>query len=345
MKKLNLFAFLFVLAFAACEKDEVLYQVLPADQATAPTLAAHDAILVTADNCNDNTRFTWSAADFGVPTATEYSLYAALEGKEAALVTSTFGDTLDVALLTIGKALYQSGITLGAPVDVQFHLLASIAPTYGTVKSAPVTVSVEVEANVPLYPDNVYIIGKEFGDWNWNDAGVVEMTPVNGHSGKFWAVRYFADPENGFKWCNVKDWKGDFYSLGSDVGFTTQSGNAFVAVAGFYTVVVDYTLNRITIEPAQVYGIGDCFGGWNTGQYPFAADGSVMKATVPFAGNLRIYAQAQATGTGNEWWRMEFVVVNDRIAYRGNGGDQSPVSIEAGKTVTLDFNNGTGHIQ
>ena len=60
------------------------------------------------------------------------------------------------------------------------------------------------------------------------------MTPVNGNPGKFWAVRYFADPNNGFKWNTVKSWGGDFFSLGTDVGFTTSGGNAFVSAAGFY---------------------------------------------------------------------------------------------------------------
>ncbi|MDR2683538.1 MAG: SusF/SusE family outer membrane protein [Dysgonamonadaceae bacterium] len=345
MKKFSLLVFLCVFAFTACEKDEDMYKVLPVEQVKAPVLATHDAIVIHADNYQDNTMFTWQAADFGVPTATEYSMYTILDEQEPVLVTATFGDTLHVSLLAIGKVLYQSGITLDAPVDVKFYVVASIADTYGTVSSAPISVSVTVGSDVPLYPDNVYMIGKEFGDWNWNNAGVVEMTPINGHSGKFWAIRYFADPANGFKWCNVKDWKGDFSSLGAEAGFTTHDGNAFVSATGFYIVVVDYTINTITIEPAQVYGIGDCFGGWNAGQYPFAADGRVMKLTTSGAGNLRIYADAVAAGVGGDWWRMEFVILDGKIVYRGNGDDQEQVPVTAGKTITLDFNNETGIIQ
>ncbi|GHV15135.1 hypothetical protein FACS1894169_05620 [Bacteroidia bacterium] len=170
------------------------------------------------------------------------------------------------------------------------------------------------------------MIGAEFGNWSWGDAGIVEMTPINGQAGKFWAVRYFANPTNGFKWCNVKDWNGDFTSLGTDVGFTTHDGNAFVSAAGFYIVVVDYTVNKISIEPAQVYGMGDCFGGWNAGQYPFVPNGSVMKLTTSGTGELRIYANASAAGVGGDWWRMEFVILNGKIAYRGNGGDQERAS-------------------
>ena len=207
------------------------------------------------------------------------------------------------------------------------------------------TSTATVDLVKPLYPDNVYMIGKEFGDWNWSNSTIVEMTPINGNPGKFWAVRYFANPSDGFKWNTAKAWGGDFNSLGTDAGFTTSDGNAFVATAGFYIVVVDYTINKITIEPAQVYGMGDCFGGWNAGQYPFVADGNVMKLTATNAGELRIYANASAAGVGGDWWRMEFVILDGNIAYRGNGGNQTRATVAAGKTVSLNFNNNTGTIQ
>ncbi len=346
MKKLSLLLFLFVLVFSACEKDEDMYKVLPADQATAPVLNAHDAIVVDKSNYSNNTVFSWSTADFGIPTATEYTLYTKLEGKEPAAVVSTFGDSLSVKLLDISKVLYKSGITLDTPTDVQFYMVASIADTYGTVQSAPITVSVSISSEVPLYPEALYMIGQEFGAWDWNAATVVEMTPVNDNAGKFWAIRYFANPADGFKWNTTKAWGGDFFSLGNDVGFTIADGNAFVAAAGFYMVLVDYTTNTITIEPAKVYGIGDCFGGWDTGKYPFTADGNVMKITASAAGEVRMYTYTTAAGIAEgDWWRMEFVILDGKIAYRGNGGDQTRVPITAGQTVTLDFNAGTGTIK
>ena len=207
------------------------------------------------------------------------------------------------------------------------------------------TSTANVDLVVPLYPDNVYMIGAAFGGWNWGSPSVVEMTPVNGNPGKFWAVRYFANAGDGFKWNTKKDWGGDFFSLGTDAGFTTHDGNAFVSATGFYIVVVDYTVKTITIEPAQVYGMGTTFGGWNTGQYPFVAKGSVMELTTTAAGEIRMYANSSAAGVGGDWWRMEFVILDGKIAYRGNGGDQTRVPVEAGKKVTLDFNNGTGTIQ
>jgi hypothetical protein len=351
MKKINLIMMLAAVMFTACEKEQDMYTVLPIDQVTKPVLTAHENINVTLDNYKENTIFYWKLADFGVPTATEYSLYAKMSDYEPKLITSAFGDSLKVSYLDIAKVLYSmpdlqdKNNIIDIDLDVQFYIVASIASTYPTTQSNTIALTVNIDSQVPLYPDNVYMIGKEFGDWNWSDAGIVEMTPINGVPGKFWAVRYFADPDNGFKWCNVKEWKGEFFTLGTDVGFTTHDGNAFVAAAGFYIIVVDYTNNTISIEPAQVYGMGDCFGGWNSGQYPFVADGNVMKLTTTNAGELRIYANATAAGVGGDWWRMEFVILNGKIAYRGNGGDQERAVVAAGKVVKLNFNNGTGTIE
>jgi hypothetical protein len=94
-----------------------------------------------------------------------------------------------------------------------------------------------------------------------------------------------------------------------------------------------------------VYGIGDCFGGWSeamSGALFANADGKVS-ITVPTAGELRMYA-ASSIAT-SDWWTREFIILDGKIAYRGNGGEQTRVSVAAGAKVTLDFNTGTGVIE
>lgn len=343
MKKLHLFLMLIVTVLLySCEKEQDMYRVLPVEQATEPVLMAHGNIVISQDNLGQKTTFKWQTADFGVPAAPEYTLYVKKGAGEATRVSSAFGDSLDVKLEDLNKILIAGGLEPGTETEVDFTIEAFLYTDY-KVTSAPI--KVKVTPFKPIYPDAVYMIGQEFGGWNWQDSGVAEMIPVNDHAGKFWAVRYFADPNNGFKWNTTKAWGGDFFSLGKDVGFTTGDGNAFVSHAGFYMVVVDFTVNTITIEPAQVYGMGDCFGGWNAGKYPFTADGNVMKNTTTGAGDLRMYAISSAAGVGGDWWRMEFILRDGKIEYRGNGNDQEPrVNVVAGKTVTLNFNSGTGTI-
>ncbi|HBF96170.1 MULTISPECIES: SusF/SusE family outer membrane protein [Proteiniphilum] len=344
MKKLNLFIILIVTVLLfSCEKEQDMYRVLPAEQAGKPVLAAHDDIVIKLDNLESTTTFKWKKADLGVPAAPEYTLYVKTgEDKDAQRVSSAFADSLDVKLEDLNKLLIAAGLEPGKAADVNFFVEASL---YSEYKVTSELIKLKVTPFKPVYPDAVYMIGQAFGGWDWGNPKIVEMTPVNGHAGKFWAVRHFANPGDGFKWNTKKDWGGDFFSLGKDVGFTTEGGNAFVSEAGFYIVLIDYTINTITIEPAQVYGMGDCFGGWNTGKYPFTADGNEMKITTANSGDLRIYANSSAAGVGGDWWRMEFILRDGKIEYRGNGDDQEPrVNVGAGKTVTLDFNSGTGTV-
>ncbi|WP_163307641.1 SusF/SusE family outer membrane protein [Dysgonomonas sp. 521] len=195
-----------------------------------------------------------------------------------------------------------------------------------------------------LYPEELYMIGSEFGNWSWSSDGIVDMIPVNGTSGSFWTIKHFTAGE-GFKWCSVKDWNGDFAELGSKEGYTVDGGNALIAESGLYMVYIDMGADKITIEPAKVYGMGDCFGGWDEGTHAFATSGSKMSFTTTGAGELRMYASSSAgPGSGN-WWKAEFIIIDGKIVYRGNGGDQERVSVEKGKKVTLDFSNNTGTIE
>ncbi len=343
MKRISLILSLFALAFTACDKDQDMFVVLPADQATTPVIKTHSDIVITLDNLKNTTTFKWDRADFGVPAAIEYTLYASNGSSDPVLVSSSFADSVDVKLEDLNKQLIQLGFVPNVAANVTFTLKASISTKYNAIYSQPVTVN--ITAFKPLYPDNVYMIGSDFGSWDWGSSGIATMIPVNGYEGKFWCVRYFSSATNGFKWCTQKAWNGDFFTLGTDVGFSTHDGNAFVPAPGVYSVFIDYTINKITIEPAKVYGMGDCFGGWNTGQYPFTAVGNKMNITTTAAGELRLYANSTNSTVGGDWWRMEFIVLNGKIEYRGNGGDQERVNVAAGKVVSLDFNAGTGTIQ
>ncbi|MDR2448694.1 MAG: SusF/SusE family outer membrane protein [Prevotellaceae bacterium] len=342
MKRLNIILSLLLITFTACEKEQDMAKVAPADQLMAPVLASHSAIVVTADNLSETTTFKWQRADFGISAAIEYFLYVQVDNGEPTLVSSAYGDSLDVKLEDLNKKIIAAGAEPIVETNTTFILTASIQEDYPTVTSQPV--GVRVTTFKPLYPDNMYMIGKNFGDWNWDNSSVVEMTPTWGLEGHFWCIRYIT-AGNGFKWNTVKSWGGDFVSLGSDVGFTTADGNAFVATSGMYIVYMDMPNTKITIEQARVYGMGDCFGSWDTEQYPFQVNNQTMNLITSAAGELRMYAVSSASPVGGDWWKMEFVILGGNIAYRGAGDDQTRVQVDAGKTVTLDFNAGTGTIQ
>ena len=121
----------------------------------------------------------------------------------------------------------------------------------------------EVVITAVAYPEHLYMIGEEFGGWQWASDGVVEMTPVLHNpdwganaEGQFWTVRYFSAGK-GFKFNSKREWGGDFWGLTTNDGFEEVGGNCTVAEDGFYLVHIDLKNEKVHVEPARVYGIGD----------------------------------------------------------------------------------------
>jgi len=202
-------------------------------------------------------------------------------------------------------------------------------------------------------PTTMYMIGEQFGNWDWASDGVAELVPVTNAEGLFWLTRWF-DHSKGFKFCAERAWNGDFTGAG-EVGYSVADGNCWVAEDGFYTVLVNANGNVVEIAPAVVYGIGDAWGGdaWDFGgdAVVFEADGAVLKATVVndsaalrLASKVVPSAPIEGVTTGNgwiDWWKTEFIFFDGKIAYRGAGNDQERVPATAGQIIIIDFNAGT----
>ena len=221
-----------------------------------------------------------------------------------------------------------------------YKIVLNYTPAAGAIGD-PFTYTAEC-TQVSTTPETMYINGNDFGgeSWDWNSPNIVEMTPVHSHEGMFWAVRYMTTNTE-FKFCAVKEWNGDFTRLGTNEGFVTP-GNNKVEADGLYTIIVDLLGDKITVMPAEIYGMGDCFGSWDVGKYPFT-NGTTATATLAAAGNLRMYAKIP--GNESNWWQSEFNIYDGKIVYRATGGDQAAVPASAGQTVELDFNAGTGSIK
>ena len=201
------------------------------------------------------------------------------------------------------------------------------------------------EADAPTLPETMYLIGDGVGGWDWELNGQ-DMIPVTDKAGMFWAIRYI-EAGKGFKFCPVKAWNGDFTGLGNDSGYTVAGGNCYVEESGLYMIAIDYAGDTVVVEPAKVYGIGNCFGAWESTPFTVNADGTVTSPAFSADGELRMHTASSAFSalTKDDWWRMEFIVLDGKIAYRGAGGDQERVPCTAGQKVTLDFNAGTGVIE
>lgn len=314
---------------------------------TAPVLEDH-ADLSLYTSATDN--ITWSALDFGgqTPVTVLYTLQLALAGTDF-VNPQTLGTARDATTLSVSGEQYLTALTalggaIDTPADVDIRIVATLSGAE-PINSNTVSYNLTVETP-PVYPTQLFMTGSEFGNWFGDANGVVEMIPVNDVAGSFWTIRYFTAGQ-GFKWAPQMGWGNDFAQLAESVGYSFDGdGNAIVETSGLYTVYIDMSADKITIEPATIYGIGDAFGSWNMGDHPFTVTDNTANITTSADGNLRIYAgSSAATEAGIDWWRMEFILRDGVIEYRGNDGDQEAVAVTAGQTITLDFNAGTGSIQ
>ncbi len=195
------------------------------------------------------------------------------------------------------------------------------------------------------FPETMYMIGAEFGNWEWSSTGIVDLIPVHSGEGQFWTVRYIK-AGSPFKFCPAKEWNGkEFCSQTNNDGFTVESNNCIVDKDGLYLIHIDLKNEKLHVEEARIYGIGDCFGGWSEGLEGalFTNSGQTTSITLPAAGEVRMYVASSIATT--DWWTREFIILDGKIVYRGTGDDQARVACTAGQTVTLDFNAGTGEIK
>lgn len=345
-------------ALASCESDLDKVTFNP-DNVVASKLNPLEASYTLSEEKKDEVLDTirWSATEFGISSAVIYNVEMAAEGnnfKKSIVLTQVTGKTkVAVKHDEVNKKMAELYASMGDTLkdvvtkNMEFRVVTNLGAgiTPVTVPSNVVMSTITTFFTKKVEEPQLFMIGTDFGGWNWGDSGVVEMTPVNGSKNtQFWCVRYFKATE-GFKWSPVRDWKGDFAKLDTNKGFTEKDGNAFVPADGIYSVFINMDSRSITIEPAKVYGMGEAFGGWDSGTYPFIVnpDGKTMSITTTAAAELRMYATSSAAKS--DWWTMEFIILNGKIEYRGNGGDQARVTVAAGQKVTLDFNKGTGTIE
>lgn len=198
------------------------------------------------------------------------------------------------------------------------------------------------------FPENLYMLGSDFGNWDWNSEDVVTLTKVGGGvEGQFWTIRYLT-ANHGIKFNSARSWDGNqFGSLGTNEGFTNDGdGNVVVAESGAYMIHIDLKRNILHLEPARVYGTGACFGnewGVEKEEYLFTANGDKLQMLLSKGGKLRMFAASTIANT--DWWTREFNIYDGQIVYRGTGGDQPDVPVLKAQTVVLDFNAGTGVLE
>ena len=97
----------------------------------------------------------------------------------------------------------------------------------------------------------------------------------------------------------------------------------------------------------DVYLIGNTAGSWNVEaanlfSVPASKDGEFVSPAFVAEDEIRVCVHPKESV---DWWRMEFIVLDGKIDYRGNGPDQARVKGQAGQRLYLNFTNGTGSVK
>ena len=154
---------------AGCYKPE-MNQIAAPEDVVAPVLEAVEGpIEITPSNMVDGVvAFTWSAADYGVPTQINYSLEAATTAAPDSKVTITSGITTtsaEVDYETLNAILFNDlKLADGVAEDVNFCIGVKVGE-YAKIYSNVVTVSCKVTAAEKTYPTLTVAGSYAYNNW------------------------------------------------------------------------------------------------------------------------------------------------------------------------------------
>ena len=281
--------------------------------------------------------------------------------------------------LYLAKGMSEHQFPLTAPVYIRVKAVQTTADNKEIEGTAITSNTIELSKvyftfSLPpvTVPEKLYLVGS-FNKWSWDNA--LEMIPVNGSPNIFWHLVYLDGEGNsaGVKFNSDKAYNGNeagFEKItinpASDnaADIINAKGNIGSSKPGWYLMIVECTVvgrdikYNVTFNKPNVYLQGVCTaaGGWdlipdNLFSVPTTADGEFVSPAIGNAVSggpsgsdpgVRICVKIPNT----EWWKSEFIVYDKKIAYRGNGGDQTPrVAGAVGQKVYLNFTKETGEIK
>ncbi len=259
-------------------------------------------------------------------------------------VNSNYGGTVD--------ALVVGGADIPNTVNGVYTLSLTWTKTSGEFTASVIKTG---DYTPPSFPDSMYIAGSAV-IYEWNPGATLSAMHAvadGPNKGMYWKICYI-EADKGFKLSN-KNWSSPNLNFGdvtefdpTGIAVSADGDNWKIATSGLYMVVLDLRNNtkKVSIKEPMVYGIGDAFGGYDSGKPAnlFTVDNTAKTLTspaLPAAGNIRIYASHPWIPA---WWNAEFNVFSTDIKYRNDGGDQDAVPGTAGKVITLHFDDNTGAI-
>ena len=258
---------------------------------------------------------------------------------------TNFGGVVSGTLPNLTTTMVNGGDNFELGSDQEGMYTVALSWTSEAGFSSALTKTDDVEPP-PEYFEQLYMIGVGVSDWDTD----LPTVAVYGNPQLFWKIVWITANEE-FKFRPEHAWNGDEFGYDTDLGggeYTIgTASNLTVATTGYYMVVVDLELNKISVVDPTVYLIGDCVGGWGqtVAENLFTVDNPNEVVTITkdlLAGDLRMYASHPYFA---DWWHVEFMIFDNLIEFRADGGDQERITLTAGTyTIDLNFITGAGSI-
>lgn len=361
-----------IAVFAACDDDRDSNPVLQKPSSFVLNVPGYANAIYDLKN-TETVVFTCSQPDYGFTAPTTYSVQIstvndfATEGAYATLSTTSTkarieADAAEMAVALVGLLGVDEEENFPKdPFKLYVRLKASltgdVADVYSNVIELPNVLSY-FALDPMVMPTEFYIIGS-ICDWQWTKA--YSMVPIHSNEGKFWSVQYLPEGAE-IKFNTVTDWDGGEFGYAADrfpessvnyAGIEDGGGNIKITNGGWYIVVVTTVIEgrdyNYTVEflPPNVYLTGNTAGGWDffdeTNLFTVPADGEGAFESPAFVASDELRMCIKLDGI--DWWKTEFLILNDKIEYRGTGGDQERVVVSAGKKAYLYFLKGEGEVK
>lgn len=127
-----------------CASDLDIKKLDDESQFVAPVMLTPSDITITEENIAQDTpvSITWSAAEYGQPTAVVYTICASYNGKESTMYSNITTESYDAKSSELSEKLLNLGIPLGEKVSVNFSLKATIGSNFTELESADKSVKV-----------------------------------------------------------------------------------------------------------------------------------------------------------------------------------------------------------
>ncbi len=261
---------------------------------------------------------------------------------------TNFGGVLSGTLPNLTTTMVNGGGNYALTLAQEGMYTVALAWTDEAGFSSVLTKTADVEPP-PTYFEQLYMIGPGVSDWDTD----LPTVAVYGHKNLFWKIVWITAGEE-FKFRPEHAWDGDEFGFDTDLGdgeYTIgTASNLTVTTTGYYMVVVDLELDKISVVDPTVYLIGFCVGETEEQAWTQAVEANKFTVGDPnltitkdlFAGELRMYA---AHPYFADWWHVEFMIFDSVIAFRADGGDQDRITLTAGTyTIDLNFITGAGSI-